>query len=159
MKANVTVSKEEMDALFHHEEVSKTYFETIRPTMLKRFVLICLLLIARVFVVSYYPEYLPALTINGLALDVEAINSMIQARGAIALTVGALYIYSLHKNMYFRSMNVFFLVVFCCLIWNDVANHLSASWDTLNYVAVGLMVSRVIILVLILQNYLDVRRE
>jgi len=157
MKNTKIVTEEEMAALFPNDEVSKTHFDQIRPKMKIRFVIICLLLATRALVVTYYPEYLLGITLNGHLLNANDVKSLIQFRMVIALFIVTIYIYSLYKNVYFRSINIFLLSVFSYLIFNDITTQLLSTWDELSYLALAMIASRVIVLVLILQNYLDVR--
>ena len=157
MKNTEIVTEEEMTSLFPHGEVSKTHFDKIRPKMTIRLIIVCVILAARVFVVTYYPEYLLGITLNGQLLNTNDINSIIEFRIIIALSIFTIYIYSLYKNVYLRSMNIFLLSVFSYLLFNDITSQLIPIWDELSYLVVAMIASRAIVLILILQNYLDVR--
>ena len=65
---------------------------------------------------------------------------------------------SFYKNMYFRSVNVVALVLVCCLIWGDLELYLFSSMSILNYPSLAMIIFRLIPLVLLIQNYRDIRR-
>ena len=95
MKNTEIVTEEEMTALFPHGEVSKTHFDKIRRKMTIRLIIVCVILAARVFVVTYYPEYLLGITLNGQLLNTNDINSIIEFRIIIALSIFTIYILAL----------------------------------------------------------------
>lgn len=158
MREKTHVSEEEMKALFPHQEVSKTYLESIRPRILKRCVLIVLLWGFRAIMVTQFPEYHLASDLNQQLLDAASVDSMVNIRLSMVLLGSAVYLYSCYKNLYFRSVNVAALVIVCCLIWSDMELFLLASMSNLSNPSLAMVAFRLIPLALLIQNYRDIRR-
>ncbi len=158
MREKTHVSEEEMKALCPHQEVSKTYLESIRPRILKRCVLIVLLWGFRAIMVTQFPEYHLASDLNQRLLDAASVDSMVTIRLSMVLLGSAVYLYSCYKNLYFRSVNVAALIIVCCLIWSDMELYLLASMSNLSNPSLAMVAFRLIPLALLIQNYRDIRR-
>ena len=114
---DIIVTEEELRALLDHHEVSDERLKGLRPIIYVRSFLVAFIIGVRVVIAIYFPEYLAATIYNEQLLDSESLRLMVQLRLILAFVVATVYIYSLHKNFYFRSVNVALLVIFSSLFW------------------------------------------
>ena len=152
------VSEEEMRALFPHREVSIMHLESIRPKILVRCVLIIVLWGVRAVIVTRFPEFHMVSDLNVKLLNEEVIASLVKVRLAMVMFGSTVYLVSFYKNRYFRSVNVSALVIVCCLIWSDLELYLFSSMSMLNWPSIAMIAFRLVPLVLLIQNYQDIRR-
>jgi hypothetical protein len=158
MKGDIRVTEEEMKALFPHNRVLQTQLEKIRPRILTRCLLIVLIFAVRAVVVTYYPEFHLVTIYNERLLGADAAQSMTQIRLILAFFGCIIYLYSFYKNLYFRYANVIVLIVLFGLIWSDIeALLLLSSFGNLTLPSLGLIAVRFIAVVLLWQNYRDLR--
>jgi hypothetical protein len=158
MKKKSSVTQEEMEALFPHCEVSKSYLDTIRPTILKRCALIVFLWGFRAIIVTKFPEYHFSSELDQRLLDTDAIDTLVNIRLSLLIFGIIVYLYSCFKNLYFRSVNVVALVIVCCLIWSDMELYLMSAMGSLNNPSLAMVALRMLPLALLIQNYRDIRR-
>lgn len=152
------VSEEEMRALFPYREVSVTHLESIRSKILIRCILIIVLWAVRTLIVTRFPEFHMVSHLNEKLLSGDVIGDLLKVRWAMVIFGSSIYMFSFYKNMYFRSVNVVALVLVCCLIWGDLELYLFSSMSILNYPSLAMIIFRLIPLVLLIQNYRDIRR-
>jgi hypothetical protein len=152
------LSDEEMSALFPHDKVPEVHLEAIRPRILIRCLLIVLIFAIRAVVVTYYPEYHLVTIYQERLIGADTAHSMIQIRLALAFFGSVIYLYSFYKNLYFRFANAIVLIVLFGLFWGDIeALFLLSSLGSLTFPSLGLIGIRLIAIVLLWQNYRDLR--
>jgi len=155
---DIIVTEEELRALLAHHEVSDERLKGLRPIIYVRSVLVALIIAARVVIAIYFPEYLAVTIYNEQLLDSESVRLMIQLRLILAFVVATVYIYSLHNNFYFRSVNVALLVIFSSLFWSDLESIIFPALIDLTYPSIGVVLLRVVPLIFLIQNYRDLRQ-
>tara|TARA_B110000046_G_scaffold150708_1_gene159217 strand:- start:5550 stop:5852 length:303 start_codon:yes stop_codon:yes gene_type:complete len=96
--------------------------------------------------------------LNVKLLNEEVIASLVKVRLAMVMFGSTVYLVSFYKNRYFRSVNVIALVIVCCLIWSDLELYLFSSMSMLNWPSIAMIAFRLVPLVLLIQNYQDIRR-
>jgi hypothetical protein len=155
---DIIVTEEELRALLAHHEVSDERLKGLRPIIYVRSFLVALIIAARVVIAIYFPEYLAVTIYSEQLLDSESVRLMIQLRLILAFVVATVYIYSLHNNFYFRSVNVALLVIFSSLFWSDLESIIFPALIDLTYPSIGVVLLRVVPLIFLIQNYRDLRQ-
>jgi hypothetical protein len=155
---DIIVTEEELRALLDHHEVSDERLKGLRPIIYVRSFLVAFIIGVRVVIAIYFPEYLAATIYNEQLLDSESLRLMVQLRLILAFVVATVYIYSLHKNFYFRSVNVALLVIFSSLFWSDLESIIFPALIDLTYPSIVMVLLRVVPLIFIIQNYRDLRQ-
>ncbi len=155
---DIIVTEEELRALLAHHEVSDERLKGLRPIIYVRSFLVALIIAARVVIAIYFPEYLAVTIYSEQLLDSESVRLMIQLRLILAFVVATVYIYSLHNNFYFRSVNVALLVIFSSLFWSDLESIIFPALIDLTYPSIGVVLFRMVPLIFLIQNYRDLRQ-
>ena len=158
MQQRSDVSDEELQALLPHLELSKGAYDRVRRRISLRFTVMVLILLVRIIVSLFFPEYHYVAVVEHELLNKVVADTVLYSR-LIFLSLGViLYFYCFRYNRYLRSVNVAALVVICCLIAADIEVYILGGMQYFTWQTGILALLRFVTLGLIFLNYLDVRQ-
>ena len=152
------VSSEELNALFHHTEVTARQMSRVERRIRTRCILISAFWLLRIFLVIYFPEFVLATRAETQLLSPGEVNGLLLIRISMVALGALIYLVSFFTNHYFRTVNVLALVIVSCLIWSDMEVYILSSLGNLTLPSLGMIMIRFIPLTLLFLNYLDIRK-
>ena len=158
MANNSKVSPDELAALFPHYEVSSQKMSQVEKKIRTRCILIAVFWMLRIFLAIYFPEFVLVTREENPLLTDEGLHTLLLIRICLLFFGILIYLWSFFTNQYFRTVNVFALVIVCCLIWSDMEVYILSSLSDLAMPSLVMIAFRFIPLTLLFLNYLDVRR-
>ena len=157
MQHHSKISDEEFQALLPYLELTKHAYDRVRRRISIRCGVIVLILLVRIMVSLFFPEYHFVSLVEHELLNKVVADTVLYSR-LIFLSLGAtVYSYCFFYNRYFRSVNVAALVVICCLIAVDFEVYILGGMQYFSWQTGIFTVLRFVALWLIFLNYLDVR--
>ena len=116
MKTEI-VTEEEMRALLPAYEVEDEYFDRIREKIFIRTAVIVALFIVRLLMIVVYPEFhITAFFQNDHVGGTEQIENIMLFRMSVLIPFSVIYIVSVWKNLYFRTVTVVSLIIVSILL-------------------------------------------
>ena len=160
MKTEI-VTEEEMRALLPAYEVEDEYFDRIREKIFIRTAVIVALFIVRLLMIVVYPEFHITCVFSRTIMSgaSEQIENIMLFRMSVLIPFAVIYIVSVWKNLYFRTVTVVSLIIVSSILWSDMEQHLGSFLSeatALVWAALGN--TDLTCLWLLILNYIDVRR-
>ena len=158
MKTEI-VTEEEMRALLPAYEVEDEYFDRIREKIFIRTAVIVALFIVRLLMIVVYPEFhITAFFQNDHVGGTEQIENIMLFRMSVLIPFSVIYIVSVWKNLYFRTVTVVSLIIVSSILWSDMEQHLGSFLSEATAFVWAAWAIRIALLWLLILNYIDVRR-
>ena len=123
-----------------------------------RCILIASFWLLRIFLVTYFPEFILATRAETQLLTPDEVNGLLLIRISMVVLGATIYLLSFFTNQYFRTINVLALVIVSCLIWSDMEVYILSSIGELTLPSLGMIMFRFIPLTLLFLNYIDIRK-
>jgi len=158
MSNHSKVSSEELDALLPQTEVNPRQMSQVERKIRTRCILIASFWLLRIFLVTYFPEFILATRAETQLLTPDEVNGLLLIRISMVALGASIYLFSFFTNHYFRTVNVLALVIVSCLIWSDMEVYILSSIGDLTLPSLGMIMLRFIPLTLLFLNYLDIRK-
>ena len=158
MSNHSKVSSEELDALLPQTEVTPHQMSQVERKIRTRCILIVAFWLLRIFLVTYFPEFILATRAETQLLTPDEVNGMLLIRISMVVLGATIYLLSFFTNQYFRTINVLALVIVSCLIWSDMEVYILSSIGELTLPSLGMIMFRFIPLTLLFLNYIDIRK-
>jgi|TARA_B100000767_G_scaffold248603_1_gene249630 hypothetical protein len=158
MSNHSKVSSEELDALLPQTEVTQHQMSQVERKIRTRCILIVAFWLLRIFLVTYFPEFILATRAETQLLTPDEVNGLLLIRISMVVLGATIYLLSFFTNQYFRTINVLALVIVSCLIWSDMEVYILSSIGELTLPSLGMIMFRFIPLTLLFLNYIDIRK-
>jgi hypothetical protein len=158
MSNHSKVSSEELDALLPQTEVTPHQMSQVERKIRTRCILIVAFWLLRIFLVTYFPEFILATRAETQLLTPDEVNGLLLIRISMVVLGATIYLLSFFTNQYFRTINVLALVIVSCLIWSDMEVYILSSIGELTLPSLGMIMFRFIPLTLLFLNYIDIRK-
>ena len=158
MSNHSKVSSEELDALLPQTEVTQHQMSQVERKIRTRCILIVAFWLLRIFLVTYFPEFILATRAETQLLTPDEVNGLLLIRISMVVLGATIYLLSFFTNQYFRTINVLALVIVSCLIWSDMEVYILSSIGELTLPSLGMIMFRFIPLILLFLNYIDIRK-
>jgi len=158
MSNHSKVSSEELDALLPQTEVTSHQMSQVERKIRTRCILIVAFWLLRIFLVTYFPEFILATRAETQLLTPDEVNGLLLIRISMVVLGATIYLLSFFTNQYFRTINVLALVIVSCLIWSDMEVYILSSIGELTLPSLGMIMFRFIPLTLLFLNYIDIRK-
>jgi|TARA_B110000444_G_scaffold87909_1_gene83107 hypothetical protein len=158
MSNHSKVSSEELDALLPQTEVNPRQMSQVERKIRTRCILIASFWLLRIFLVTYFPEFILATRAETQLLTPDEVNGLLLIRISMVVLGATIYLLSFFTNQYFRTINVLALVIVSCLIWSDMEVYILSSIGELTLPSLGMIMFRFIPLTLLFLNYIDIRK-
>lgn len=158
MSNHSKVSSEELDALLPQTEVTQHQMSQVERKIRTRCILIVAFWLLRIFLVTYFPEFILATRAETQLLTPDEVNGLLLIRISMVVLGATIYLLSFFTNHYFRTINVLALVIVSCLIWSDMEVYILSSIGELTLPSLGMIMFRFIPLTLLFLNYIDIRK-
>tara|TARA_B110000003_G_scaffold45211_1_gene43002 strand:- start:236 stop:712 length:477 start_codon:yes stop_codon:yes gene_type:complete len=158
MSNHSKVSSEELDALLPQTEVTQHQMSQVERKIRTRCILIVAFWLLRIFLVTYFPEFILATRAETQLLTPDEMNGLLLIRISMVVLGATIYLLSFFTNQYFRTINVLALVIVSCLIWSDMEVYILSSIGELTLPSLGMIMFRFIPLTLLFLNYIDIRK-
>ena len=158
MSNHSKVSSEELDALLPQTEVNPRQMSQVERKIRTRCILIASFWLLRIFLVTYFPEFILATRAETQLLTPDEVNGLLLIRISMVVLGATIYLLSFFTNQYFRTINVLALVIVSCLIWSDMEVYILSSIGELTLPSLGMIMFRFITLTLLFLNYIDIRK-
>ena len=158
MSNHSKVSSEELDALLPQTEVTSHQMSQVERKIRTRCILIASFWLLRIFLVTYFPEFILATRAETQLLTPDEVNGLLLIRISMVVLGATIYLLSFFTNQYFRTINVLALVIVSCLIWSDMEVYILSSIGELTLPSLGMIMFRFIPLTLLFLNYIDIRK-
>jgi hypothetical protein len=154
------LSDEEINALESiqgHLEVSVERWRRLKKKIVLRTGLLVVIILVRAIAMIVLPEeYLKS--IFPFLEDSVDLADLAFTRLCIAAFFLGIYIYAVATNRYLRSASMLGVVVGVALLWSDVSQYLVWGWELFSLESATSFSMRILTVVLLILNYLDVRR-
>ena len=158
MSNHSKVSLEELDALLPQTEVTSHQMSQVERKIRTRCILIVAFWLLRIFLVTYFPEFILATRAETQLLTPDEVSGLLLIRISMVVLGATIYLLSFFTNQYFRTINVLALVIVSCLIWSDMEVYILSSIGELTLPSLGMIMFRFIPLILLFLNYIDIRK-
>ena len=158
MSNHSKVSSEELNALLPQTEVTQHQMSQVERKIRTRCILIVAFWLLRIFLVTYFPEFILATRAETQLLTPDEVNGLLLIRISMVVLGATIYLLSFFTNQYFRTINVLALVIVSCLIWSDMEVYILSSIGELTLPSLGMIMFRFIPLILLFLNYIDIRK-
>ena len=158
MSNHSKVSSEELDALLPQTEVTPLQMSQVERKIRTRCILITAFWLLRIFLVTYFPEFILVTRAETQLLTPDEVNGLLLIRISMVVLGATIYLLSFFTNQYFRTINVLALVIVSCLIWSDMEVYILSSIGELTLPSLGMIMFRFIPLTLLFLNYIDIRK-
>lgn len=158
MSNHSKVSSEELDALLPQTEVTQHQMSQVERKIRTRCILIVAFWLLRIFLVTYFPEFILATRAETQLLTPDEVSGLLLIRISMVVLGATIYLLSFFTNQYFRTINVLALVIVSCLIWSDMEVYILSSIGELTLPSLGMIMFRFIPLTLLFLNYIDIRK-
>ena len=158
MSNHSKVSSEELNALLPQTEVTQHQMSQVERKIRTRCILIVAFWLLRIFLVTYFPEFILATRAETQLLTPDEVNGLLLIRISMVVLGATIYLLSFLTNQYFRTINVLALVIVSCLIWSDMEVYILSSIGELTLPSLGMIMFRFIPLTLLFLNYIDIRK-
>lgn len=154
------LSDEEIKALKSiqsHIEVSTPRWQRLKRKIIMRTSLLVLVLLVRAMGMILLPEEYLKSIFPFLDNSVDLADLAVTRLYLAAFCLG-IYIYAVITNRYLRSASMLGVVVGVALLWSDVSQYLVWGWELFSLESATSFSMRILTVVLLILNYLDVRR-
>ena len=159
MMCQSTVSDEELQALLHATEINSHFHLSIKSKIVIRSLIVIVLLLGRMLLVMFFPERHVVTFYNGDAVfGISQITNAMLFRIAILTPFFTFYLFSCWRNLYFRSMTVLSLILYCSIFWSDVERYSGAFLQDPSAMVIFTLLLRLLALYMLVLNYFDIRR-
>ena len=156
----ILISEEESDALEKvqgHLEISTPRWRRLKKRLLIRNSFLVLILSVRATAMIFLPEsYLKA--VFPFLEETVDLAQLAYSRIIVAAVFLSIYLYALRTNHYLRSASMLGLLVGVALLWSDISQYLVFGWHVVSIPALVGFCSRFLVVIILVVNYLDVRR-